>query len=148
MSTLIDRIEAVRTHNDLNLKEFADRLKIARSTYSEVKNQKTKPNSDLLVGIATQFRDIDMHWVLTGEGSMLRGDHPPSLDGGTVDSVNPKQLHEVVEVVETALQEAGVNPSPKKRGELIAAAYDFYANDEVDAKQGVLLRLVKSAAQG
>lgn len=140
MSTLIDRIEAVRLHKKLNLKDFSESVKIARTTYSEVKSQKTKPNSELLVGIATTFRDIDMNWVLTGEGLMLR------TEKGV--EVEPKQLAEVVEVVETALQEAGSNPPPAKRGELIAAAYDFYSQDEDDTKQGVLLRLVKSAAQG
>lgn len=51
-------------------KEFAKRLVFSASYLSEVESGKTKPSLELLLRIS-QITNFSLHWLLTGEGSML-----------------------------------------------------------------------------
>lgn len=74
MTTLniTDRIIILRKHKKLSQKDFADITEISRSTLSEVENRKNKPSSALIVGIAHAFGDVNIEWLLTGIGEMIK----------------------------------------------------------------------------
>jgi transcriptional regulator with XRE-family HTH domain len=74
MTTLniTDRIINLRKHKNLSQKDFADITEISRSTLSEVENRKNKPSSALIVGIAHAFGDVNIEWLLTGIGEMIK----------------------------------------------------------------------------
>jgi transcriptional regulator with XRE-family HTH domain len=74
MTTLniTDRIINLRKHKNLSQKDFADITEISRSTLSEVENRKNKPSSALIVGIANAFGDVNIEWLLTGIGEMIK----------------------------------------------------------------------------
>ena len=47
---------------------------ISPSTLSEVESKKINPSSALLVGIANAFDDINIEWLLTGNGEMFKSE--------------------------------------------------------------------------
>ena len=96
MATIInDRIKELRLVLKFNQKDFANKFGISRGYLSEIEAGKTKPSIVLLVGISNfkeinpyylsaevdkpKFWDIDMDWLLTGEGSMFKEDKEEKL---------------------------------------------------------------------
>ena len=73
MAAISDRIIEVRKYKGLNQNNFSIETKIPRSTLSEVESGKNQPSTALIAAIANRFKDIDMNWILTGEGTMLKG---------------------------------------------------------------------------
>lgn len=66
MLGLGQRIKDVRLKQGLTQAEFAARLGVSRSYLSEAERGKSKPSVEMLVGIAGQFGDVSLRWLLTG----------------------------------------------------------------------------------
>ena len=66
-----DRIKETRIYYHYTLTAFAKSLGFSQSYISEVENQKTKPSLVLLYQIS-ENTTINLHWLFTGEGKMLR----------------------------------------------------------------------------
>lgn len=143
MTAINDRIIAVRKNKQLNQKEFSEIVKIARSTLSEVENGKNRPSTDLIVGIANSFKDINIDWVLTGNGEMLK--KPMfALQKQEPIEFDDNQLALAIETVEEVLEETERTMLPKKKALLIMAVYDLFKDEDKPMKQPVL-KLVRSA---
>ncbi len=67
-TTLGARIASVRGHLKLSQAEFSRKIAVSRSYLSEVENEKGKPSIEMVVGIATRFPEVNLDWLLTGEG--------------------------------------------------------------------------------
>ena len=70
MKTLNDvseRIRQIRKELRITQSKYAEILGVSRSYLSEVESGKSKPNVNMLVGLAKFVPDVDMQWVLTGE---------------------------------------------------------------------------------
>lgn len=72
---LHQRLIAVLDHLgcDKNISKFAKALGVNSQNISNIYNKKTIPKLNLIAKIATQYPDqINYHWLLTGNGQMLR----------------------------------------------------------------------------
>ncbi|NLT24665.1 MAG: helix-turn-helix domain-containing protein [Syntrophorhabdus sp.] len=65
------RIEEYRLHKGYKVAELARIIGIAQGSLSEIKNEHSEPRADTLEKIVRNT-DVDAHWLLTGEGSMIR----------------------------------------------------------------------------
>ena len=74
MVTLNERIAIVRKDKKLTQQEFSLCLKVSPSYISQVENGKKKPSIEMLTGINSNFNDIDPDWLLSGNGTMYRGE--------------------------------------------------------------------------
>jgi len=72
MLKINNRIKDVRIAKYLNQTEFSVLIGVAKSTLSEIESGKTKPSTDVIIGITNTFNDINVDWLLTGKGEMLR----------------------------------------------------------------------------
>lgn len=106
MQTINERIVAIRYYKSLKQKEFSEILKIPRSSISEIESGKRSPNVDLIVGISTHFKDINLDWLLTGEGDMRReakNDWLIGQDKAAFDyylALRPEQRREILAVIQ------------------------------------------------
>ncbi|WP_330925277.1 hypothetical protein [Candidatus Sororendozoicomonas aggregata] len=141
--TVNDRINAVLKHTGLKKYQFALKTGISNTFMSDVTLGKQKPSCVMLCGIANSFPKVDMNWVLTGSGEMLRKETPSNEE-----NFCSNDLTVVVRTVELALQKAKINPSPDKRANLIAAAYDLYIHSNKPENTQPLIRLIASSAGG
>lgn len=66
-----NRIKETRIYYNYTLTAFAKSLGFSQSYMSEVENGKTKPSLVLLYQIS-ENTSINLHWLFTGEGKMLR----------------------------------------------------------------------------
>lgn len=68
---LIKRIEIIRQHYDLSQYAMSKQIKITPSFYSYILNGKSGVGITVIAGIAINFPEINLRWLLTGEGEML-----------------------------------------------------------------------------
>ena len=68
--SITERLTALRSHFGLSQKAMAARLGIAGNTWQRYELANEPPNSSVLAKLAGE--GIDTHWLLTGEGAMLR----------------------------------------------------------------------------
>lgn len=68
------RLDQLLDELGLNANKFAKKLGYDRSvTIYNVLNGKTQPGYNLLHDIATHIPEVNIHWLLSGKGEMLRG---------------------------------------------------------------------------
>jgi transcriptional regulator with XRE-family HTH domain len=71
MDELIDRIVRIRTDNNCNQAQFADRLNLNRTTISLFENGKRGLSKRTLIDISEKF-NVNLEWLETGEGEPYR----------------------------------------------------------------------------
>lgn len=68
-----NRIFKVMKWAGLNLSQFADALQVSPALLSSVKSERTKPTLLLVENIKRIYPEVDINWLITGEGDMLVG---------------------------------------------------------------------------
>lgn len=66
-----DRIKQFIKISDITGKEFADILGVSPARISNIMNYRNRPDSDLLIFMADKYRNINLKWLLLGEGDMF-----------------------------------------------------------------------------
>lgn len=77
-----DRIIQIMQKEGLNNAEFADKIGISTSSLSHIFNGRNKPSLEVVMRIHKAYPDIDINWLLYGEGEMDGG-----TEGGTYSPV-------------------------------------------------------------
>lgn len=71
---MIDQIKRVMKANDLSATQFADEIGIQRSSVSHVLSGRNKPSLDFMLKIKLRYPELNLDWLLLGEGQMLEKD--------------------------------------------------------------------------
>jgi len=64
-------------HYGLSAHDLAERLRIQKSAVSHLLSGRNKPRFDILQRFATAFPELNIRWLLTGEGEMMLSPTPP-----------------------------------------------------------------------
>lgn len=84
-----DRIYQLMKTLGMTQKEFASKLCVAEGTLSSIFNGRTKPTSNLVNAVHTFFPEVNINWLMFGEGDMYVSAHddaPKSSSGETGQS--------------------------------------------------------------
>lgn len=84
-------------HTKLSQQDFAARIGISAASLSSILNGRTQPTNRHVMGIHQAFPEINVNWLLFGEGEMLVSDSPANgtgeasggvelADGGAADA--------------------------------------------------------------
>ena len=76
-----NRIKDLRLAKNLGFNEFAAIGGVSERSQRMYEGNKTPPTTEYCSKIAEKFKDVNMDWLLTGEGTMLKG-------GGANDELN------------------------------------------------------------
>jgi phage repressor protein C with HTH and peptisase S24 domain len=71
MNEINMRFADIRRSTSLNKKQFADSLDINQSVAGDIELGKRDPSREVMLKLAAIY-NVDIHWLLTGEGAMLR----------------------------------------------------------------------------
>ena len=104
--------------------EMARTLGVQQSMISMWRKRGTVPYEILLH--FCEERDIDMVWLLTGEGPRHRG----ASEGVTSQAIDADLMAEVIEMVEVVIEHNDLTLPPAKKARLITLVYDELAEDE------------------
>jgi transcriptional regulator with XRE-family HTH domain len=70
MKTVYERIKEIRTTLGISQREFAKRIYITQSFYSDIESGKKKANERIIQLVSTQF-NVNKDWIKTGEGEIF-----------------------------------------------------------------------------
>lgn len=73
--TVGDRVKKLRKYNKLNQKQFGNSIGLVQNTISQIENNFSRLTVPAAYLICDRY-NIDIDWLLTGEGEMLRRDPP------------------------------------------------------------------------
>ncbi|MBU3012378.1 helix-turn-helix transcriptional regulator [Polaribacter vadi] len=63
------RIKKIMDYHQLTASLFADKIGVQRSSISHILSGRNKPSLDFILKITSQFSDVEIDWLLKGEGS-------------------------------------------------------------------------------
>ena len=116
---LAHRLRRAREHLGLTQADAAYKTGIPLVSYKKYESSKATPGGDALTTLGRM--EINLHWLLTGEGPMLLADlhkEPPPLD--------MDRLVGVIREFEGALQRHRRLLDPERKARAIAVLYDYY----------------------
>jgi len=102
--SITDKIIEIRKYKKLSQKDFACKTMISPSTLSEVESKKINPSSALLVGIANAFDDINIEWLLTGNGEMFKSEESESARMKIIDLIESLSEERQKEILSSIIE--------------------------------------------
>lgn len=84
-----ERLLRILKHYEHSPSSFADKLGVQRSSISHLLSGRNKPGFDFLSRMITEFTDLNIDWVLTGKGNMLKKPVLPPVNLTLFDSLKP-----------------------------------------------------------
>lgn len=90
--TMIERIRSIMDYAKLSQQDFAARLGISPASLSSILTGRTNPTNKHVMGVHVAFPEINVNWLMFGEGEMLVNgapSHPLSGDeDGALDTAS------------------------------------------------------------
>ena len=68
----IKRLEFILDYYSLSASGFADKIGVQRSSLSHLLSGRNKPSLDFILKIIEFFPEIDLYWILNGQGNFLK----------------------------------------------------------------------------
>jgi len=95
------RLKKVMDHHELSASMFADKVGVQRSSISHILSGRNKPSLDFVLKVTTEFKDVDINWLLKGEGNfpkqaVNKTSSTPSLFNETSESSDGKKIQRIV----------------------------------------------------
>lgn len=66
-----ERIKKIMEVKNLSATQFSDEINIQRSSLSHVLSGRNKPSLDFMIKIKSRFPEINLDWLLIGNGKMI-----------------------------------------------------------------------------
>ncbi len=97
MESFSERLKHIIKEKQLSNAELAEKIGIQKSTVSHLLSGRNKPGFDFLNKLIKVFPDINLRWLITGEGDAFTGQSPTLPEKPAKTNESNKQ-----EVQETA----------------------------------------------
>lgn len=76
---IVQRIQEVIDHYGLTISTFADEIGVQRSSISHLLSGRNKPSLDFVLKLVAAFPDVNLYWLLKGEGSFPPNSPNPDI---------------------------------------------------------------------
>lgn len=76
MTTIIERLEAIRHHYDVSVRGLADKLDQRPATVINYCNGTQPPKLEFIEKVLNLFPEVSAEWLIRGKGTMLASEHP------------------------------------------------------------------------
>ena len=74
-SDFIKRLEILLEYYSLSASGFADKIGVQRSSLCHLLSGRNKPSLDFILKITEVFAEVDLYWILNGEGKLLKSEN-------------------------------------------------------------------------
>ncbi len=77
----VARLATLMAHYHLSASALADAIGVQRSGISHLVSGRNKPGLDFILKLSERFPEVNLYWLLKGEGPFLRDDiqHAPTI---------------------------------------------------------------------
>jgi plasmid maintenance system antidote protein VapI len=73
----IKRLEILFDHFGHSAATFSDKIGVQRSGVSHLLSGRNKPSLDFVLKIITAFPEVDLYWLLSGKGNLIKDENAP-----------------------------------------------------------------------
>ena len=84
-----DRISALMKYMGMSQKDFANEIRISPGTLSSIFSGRNKPTLNTLNNIHERFPEVNMDWLMNGNGEMFVSSSPNSSQFETSEGASP-----------------------------------------------------------
>ena len=122
--TIIDRLKLILERVNLTPGNFANKIGVAPATIAHILSGRNKyPSAEVMLRLHETYPDIDLNWLLTGEGTLVKDD-PDSMFTGSLfggdDALNsPRRTAEPENRKENALETPKIDDNTIVKQEII-----------------------------
>lgn len=124
-----DRIRQLMETQHLSQQQFADMLNISPASLSSIFNDRTKPTLNHVDAIQRSFPDVNLRWLLYGEGEMFDSKHENSSSTTVNDS--PASSRPSAPGGEMVIDFGPVTPTPQQQRTSSSASSSSLKNDNI-----------------
>lgn len=102
---IIDRVKQVIEHYGVSVSVFADEIGVQRSSMSHLLNGRNKPSLDFVMKLVDSYPEVNLYWLLKGEGDFLVSESPTSTSVSNIplqfaeENLEPKKKTRISESV-------------------------------------------------
>uniref|UniRef100_UPI0040470F9B hypothetical protein n=1 Tax=Roseivirga sp. TaxID=1964215 RepID=UPI0040470F9B len=91
-----DRLQLIMKHFDLSVNSLAKELNLSRTAIHNIVSEngrRTSPSHDFYTKLKESYENINLNWLITGEGKMLLEDtqHMAAESPGEYKTTNPEK---------------------------------------------------------
>ncbi|MCQ0112724.1 DNA-binding transcriptional regulator, XRE-family HTH domain [Zhouia amylolytica] len=127
----IERLQKVLDYYGLSASAFADKIQVNRASISHLMSGRNKPSLDFVLKILDTFPEVELYWLLNGQGTFPKKPDSVEETSGTLFSnpAPPRENPEVpiakvdVEPEVSTKQEDPIKSAQKKNIEKIIIFY-------------------------
>ncbi len=132
---MVERIREIIDYSGLTMSQFADGVEVPRAILSHIMSGRNKPSLDVVQKIITNYKTVDVNWLLLGEGEMLtkivepvtekQSAQPTKISKETIVETTSVEVAEVekVQSVNSSKPMQSALPEPEKQLKQIVFFY-------------------------
>ena len=114
---MIERLNSLLKYLKLTSSQFADEIRVQRSSISHVISGRNKPGFDFIQKILKRFPEISADWLITGDGEMLRKKSIREYDMFESEEKRREEPEKGQKVRERAMDNSNLKDSENHKGE-------------------------------
>ena len=80
----IARLQKLMEYNELSASALADHLGVPRSSISHLLSERNKPSLDFVLRIIDKYPEVDLYWLLYGDGNFPKEEKKEKLVNTTL----------------------------------------------------------------
>jgi transcriptional regulator with XRE-family HTH domain len=125
MKPISCNLKEVRNELGLTQKDAAEAMGVKVQVYQRYESGKQTPGSDKIILFANNLKVVNIHWLLTGNGSMYLHDNT-NYHPHAPQNLDINILTGVIEGVEQGCSLSGLHLDPDLKAKMISILYDHF----------------------
>lgn len=123
MDNFVNRLEYILENFDYTASAFADKIGVQRSSLSHLLSGRNKPSLDFILKVNTTFPQLNLDWLIKGEGDFR--------STSTLTDLENKAKNDVLKTEDTLSEQAFYKPTNKSELNLNSPEPSNYTTSKV-----------------
>lgn len=87
------RLKKVLKYYQLSASAFAEKINVQRSSISHLLSGRNKPSLDFVLKVLSEFKEVELYWLLNGKGSFPKLMNPEIKTNSTTPTLFNQELN-------------------------------------------------------
>lgn len=106
-----DRIEYLMNLYGLTPSQFSDKTGIQRASVSHILSNRNKPSLEILLKIYHAFENVELAWLVAGEGNPPTAPQEDAENESVVESATAEEVHRPANMLFSFMEDEATKPS-------------------------------------